>query len=60
MSRQKQSCLFGPALFILQGDLPPLAEKDEVLALIEKIGVDQMALDGGFVAPNIDTPVNDM
>lgn len=37
-----------------QGELPRLAEVDEILAFIEKIGVDQVALDGGFVAPDID------
>lgn len=37
-----------------QGDLPPLAENEEVLAFIDKVGVDQVALDGGFVAPVID------
>lgn len=37
-----------------QGELPPLAEVDEILAFIEKIGADQVALDGGFVAPDIE------
>ncbi|CAB1118310.1 unnamed protein product [Ectocarpus sp. CCAP 1310/34] len=36
-----------------KGELPPLAEVEEILAFIEKIGVDQVALDGGFVAPDV-------
>ncbi|CAM9441810.1 unnamed protein product [Ectocarpus sp. 12 AP-2014] len=37
-----------------KGELPPLAEVEEILAFIEKIGVDQVALDGGFVAPDVE------
>lgn len=40
--------------FVVQGELPPLAEVDEILTFIEKIGVDQVALDGGFVAPDLE------
>ncbi|CAM9975129.1 unnamed protein product [Ectocarpus sp. 6 AP-2014] len=37
-----------------KGELPPLAEVEEILAFLEKIGVDQVALDGGFVAPDVE------
>eukprot|EP00903_Cladosiphon_okamuranus_P007831 g7577.t1 len=37
-----------------QGELPLLAEVDEILAFIEKVGVDKVALDGGFVAPDFE------
>lgn len=38
---------------VFQGELPALAEVDEILEFIEKIGVDVVALDGGFVPPDI-------
>lgn len=36
-----------------QGELPPLAENEEILSFIATTGVDQLALDGGFVAPDV-------
>lgn len=45
------SCL---CVVFFKGELPPLAEVEEILAFIEKIGVDQVALDGGFVAPDVE------
>ncbi|CAN0133236.1 unnamed protein product [Scytosiphon promiscuus] len=37
-----------------EGELPPLAEVEEILEFIEKIGVDRVAQDGGFVAPDVE------
>ncbi|CAN0396222.1 unnamed protein product [Pylaiella littoralis] len=37
-----------------KGELPVLAEVDEILEFIEKVGVDAVALDGGFVPPDVE------
>lgn len=37
-----------------QGELPPLADVDEILDFIERAGVDQIASEGGFIPPDIE------